>query len=38
LEEFQQEIVANSTTKIEYITTIETAKEVVWIHKFIDEL
>lgn len=38
LEEFQQEIVADSTTEVEYITTFEAAKEVVWIRKFIDEL
>ena len=38
MEEFQQEIMADSTTETEYITAFETAKEVVWIHKFIDEL
>ena len=29
---------ANSTTKVEYITTSNVAKEVVWIKKFIIEL
>jgi len=38
LEEFQQEIMADSTTEAEYITTFEAAKEVVWIRKFISEL
>ena len=38
MEEFQQVIMADSTTEAEYITTIEAAKEVVWIHKFIGEL
>ena len=38
MEEFQQEIVADLITKAEYITAFEAAKEVVWIHKFIDEL
>ena len=38
MEEFQQEIMADSTTEAEYITTFEAAKEVVWIRKFIGEL
>ena len=38
LEEFQQEIMENSTTEVEYIIAFEAAKEVVWIRKFIDEL
>ena len=38
MEEFQQEIMVDSTTKAEYITAFEAAKEVVSIRKFIGEL
>ena len=38
MEEFQQEIMVDSTTEAEYITAFEAAKEVVWIRKFIGEL
>ena len=38
MEEFQQEIMDDSTTEAEYITAFEVAKEVVWIRKFIGEL
>ena len=32
------ETTADSTTKVEYITTSDAAKEAVWIKKFINEL
>jgi hypothetical protein len=35
---FKQEMVPNSTIEIEYIVTLEAAKEVVWIIKFDFEL
>ena len=38
MEDFQQEIVADSITKAKYITVFKATKEVVWIHKFIGEL
>ena len=38
MEEFQQETIADSITKIKYITASEAAKEAVWVRKFILEL
>ena len=38
MEEFQQEIMADSTTEAKYITAFKVAKDVVWIHKIIGEL
>ena len=35
---FEHQTVADSTTKIEYITTSEASKEVVWMKKFIMKL
>ena len=35
---FKQQIVADSTTEVEYITASEAAKEAIWIKKFIIEL
>jgi hypothetical protein len=34
----KQEMVADPMTEVEYITTSEAAKEVVWIRKFVSEL
>ena len=34
----KQSTIADSTTETEYITTFETAKEAVWMRKFIAEL
>ena len=33
-----QKIVTLSTTKAEYVTAIETRKEMIWLHGFLDEL
>ena len=35
---FKQNTVADSTTEVEYIATLEAAKEVIWIRNFILEL
>ena len=35
---FKQDTTIDSTTKVEYITTIEATKERVWIKKFIIDL
>ena len=38
LDEFHTHQTTDSTTKVEYITASEVAKEAVWIKKFILEL
>ena len=38
LKSFKQYIMADSICEMEYITASDTAKEAVWLRKFIDEL
>ena len=33
-----QKIVTLSTTEAEYVVAIETGKEIIWLHGFLDEL
>ena len=35
---FLQKIVTLSTTEAEYVAVIETGKEMIWLHGFLDEL
>ena len=33
-----QQVVALSKMKIEYVATIEASKEMIWLHRFMEEL